>query len=50
MKKRQSQLELLAESAKLTGRIDLLMEMRDWLDEKIKAAEAENKRLREKAA
>jgi hypothetical protein len=38
--------QTLITSAKLSGRIDLLMEMRDWLDEKIKEAEAENERLR----
>lgn len=39
----------LIESAKLTGRIDLLMELKEWLDKQISDAEQKNERLREEA-
>lgn len=40
-------LDELTTAAQLTGRIDLLMEMREWLDEKIAAAERANEQLRQ---
>lgn len=43
----EKNLEKLIESAKLTGRVDLLMEIRNWLNELIAGAEKENERLRE---
>lgn len=43
----ETKLEELTVSARLSGRIDVLMEMRDWLDEKITAAEKANDQLRE---
>lgn len=39
--------EKLIESAKLSGRIDLLMEMREWLDDKMADAEQQNDLMRE---
>lgn len=42
-----TQLDELITSARLTGRIDLLMEMREWLNEKIDEAEKANEQLRE---
>lgn len=39
-------MDKLIDSAKLTGRIDLLMELREWLNAKIAAAESDNERLR----
>lgn len=41
-----TKLDDLIASARLSGRIDLLMELRAWLDEKAKAAEEAGKQLR----
>lgn len=43
----EKSLEKLVESAKLTGRLDLLIELREWLDEKMRVAEKESDGLRE---
>lgn len=40
-------LDRLLAVTKLGGRIDVLMELRGWLDEKISTAEAENTKLGE---
>lgn len=39
-------LDNLITSARLSGRIDLLMEMKEWLDGKIVAAEKANDQMR----
>jgi hypothetical protein len=40
-------LDELTTSARLSGRIDLLMELREWLDDKMEAADKANDQLRE---
>lgn len=41
----QTNLDTLIAATRLGGRIDLLMELREWLDEKIADAKRENERL-----
>lgn len=41
-----TQMDELIASAKLGGRIDLLIELRRWLDQQLTAADKENERLR----